>query len=94
MDPTNVNSGEQSGLKRLLKHNVPLGNWVGCGNHKVALCFKHLLNYFPDVLSADATLLALWKFFHYCPLAINFLKNAADAYEECHMTPISPSVTT
>ena len=43
-DTTNINSGMQSGLIRLLKHAVPLGNWVGCGNHKVPLCFKHLLN--------------------------------------------------
>ena len=64
------------------------------GNHKVVLFSKHLLNVFPDVLSADATLLALWKFFHYRPLAINFLlKNAADAYEEYRVTPVSPSVT-
>ena len=52
------------------------------------------MNVFPDVLSADATLLALWKFFHYRPLAIKFLlKNAADAYEEYRVTPVSPSVT-
>ena len=44
------------------------------------------MNHFPDVLSADATL-------HYRPLAIYFLKNAADAYEKCHVTPVSPSAT-
>ena len=86
MDTTNVNAAEQSGLKRLLKHAVPLGNWVACGNHKMALCFKHLLRDFFDVFSADATLIALWKLFHYRRLAINFLKNAADLYEECHVT--------
>ena len=92
MDTTNKNSGEQFGLKQLLKDAVPLGNWVGCGNHKVALCFKHLLNDFSNVLSVDAILLALWKFFHYHPLAINFLKNAVDEYEECHVTPESPKI--
>ena len=92
MGITNVNSGEQSDLKRLLKHAGALGNLFGCGNHKVALCFKYL-NDFPDVLSANATFLALWKFFHYHPLAINFLKNAPDTYEKCHVIPASPSVT-
>ena len=58
MDSTCISSGKQYGLKRLLKHAVPFDNCVGCGNHKVALCFKHLLNDFPDVLSADALLLA------------------------------------
>ena len=93
MDTTNVNSGEKAGLKRLLKHAVPLGCWIGCGNHKIALCFKHLLGDFPVVFSADATLLCLWKFFHYRPLAVNFLKNAAEAYEEAQVTPVCPSVT-
>ena len=59
MDTTNVNSDKQSGLKQLLKHAAPLGNWVGYGNHKVALCFRHLLNNFPNVLSVDATFSAL-----------------------------------
>ena len=38
-------------------------------------------------------LLALWKFFHYRPLAVDFLKNAAEVYEEFHVNPVSPSVT-
>ena len=37
--------------------------------------------------------LALLKFFHHHPYAINFLENATDVYEECHVTPVSPSVT-
>ena len=43
MDTTNVNSGERGGLKRLLKFLIPMDVWIGCGNHKVALCFKHLV---------------------------------------------------
>ena len=89
MDTTNVNFGKQYSLKWLFKNALPFGNVVGCWNHKVALCFKHLLNGFLDVLSADATLLA---FFHHCLLVISFLINAADAYEECHVTPISRNI--
>ena len=44
MDTTNVNSGEQVGLKQYLKNIIPHLILVGCGNHKFALCFKHLLN--------------------------------------------------
>ena len=55
MDPTNVNSGEKVGLKSLLKHAVLLAIWIGCGNHKHALCFKHLLGKFPFVSYADST---------------------------------------
>ena len=89
---TNINWRKQSGLKWLLKHALPLGNWVGCENHKVAPCFKHLLNDYPDVLPAGAMLLALWKFVHNYPLAINLVKSVVDVCEECHVTPISLSV--
>ena len=46
MDTTNVNSGKRSGLKRLLEHAIPLLKWIGCNNHKLALCFKHLIPQF------------------------------------------------
>ena len=59
MDTTNVNSRENGGLKRLLQHVIPIAAWIGCGSHEVAFCFKHLLNEFPSVADADATLLAL-----------------------------------
>ena len=93
MDTTNVNFREKSGMKHLLQHVVPLAVWIGYGNHKVALCFKHLLQVYPDILAADPTLLFLWKFFHYQTLATNFVKNAAEMYDEKQVTPICPSVT-
>ena len=74
MDTTNVNSGGKSGMKHLLQHAIPRAVWIDCGIHKVALSFKHLLQVYPDVLAADATLLALWKFFHYQRLATNLLR--------------------
>ena len=90
---TNVNSGERNGLKRLLKHLIPLASWIGCGNHKVALCFKHLLPEFKSVFSADAALLALSKFFYFRPLALSFMENVADIYDKSLVTPVCPSVT-
>ena len=42
------NSGERGGLKQYLKNKIPHLIWVGCGNHKLALCFFLEL---------------LWKFF-------------------------------
>ena len=57
IDTTNINSTKQSCSKQLLKHPVPLGNWVGGENHKVDPCFSHLLNNLPDVLYGNATLL-------------------------------------
>ena len=93
MDTTDVNSGERNGLKWLLKHLIPLASWIGCGNHKVALCFKHLLPKFESVFSADAALLALWKFFHFRPLALSFMENVADIYDKSSVTPVCPSIT-
>ena len=49
MDTTNVNSRERGGLKHYLKHTIPHLICVGCGNHKLALCFKHLLKQFPSI---------------------------------------------
>ena len=93
MDTTNVNSSERNGLKQLLKHLIILASWIGCGNHKVAFCFKHLLPEFKSVFSADAVLLALWKFFHFCPLVLSFMENVADIYDKSLVTPVCPSVT-
>ena len=67
---------------------------IGCGNHKLALCFKHLKGEYTNINNIDTTLLALWKYFHYHPLALNFLlKQAVDAYEEHVNMPFCPSVT-
>ena len=43
MVTTNVNSGDCGGLKWYLANIAPMLLWVGCGNHKLALSFKHLL---------------------------------------------------
>ena len=43
---------------------------------------------YTNINNADATLLALWKYFHYRTLALNFLNKAADAYEEHIITPV------
>ena len=93
MDTTNVNSGKKGGLKRYLANKVPLLNWVGCGNHKLALCFKHLLPKYPTVFATDAFLEALWKFFKYRPLAMNLLDQSANIYGEKVVVPVCPSVT-
>ena len=54
--------------------------------------FKTKLNEFPSVADADATLLSLWKFFHYIPLAVNFLENASEVYGEPAIVTVCPNV--
>ena len=58
IDITNVNSGSHGGLKRYILHKM-MALWVGCGNHKLALCFKPLLKEFPCVAEFDLMLLSL-----------------------------------
>ena len=70
-----------------MQHEVPLLVWIGYGNHKGALCFKHLIGEYTNINNANAILLALSKYFHHCPL-VNFLKEAADTYEELVIMPI------
>ena len=93
MDTTNVNSGERDGLKQYLKNTIPHLILVGCGNHKLTLCFMHLLNQFPSVLETDVFLESLWKFFKYRPLAKNLLEESADLYDENVVVPVAPCVT-
>ena len=42
MDNTNVNSGIKGGLQAYLEDSFPMLQWIGCTNHKLALCFKHV----------------------------------------------------
>ena len=87
-DTANENSEEKR------QHEVPLSVWTGCENYKLAPCFKHLMGKYTNINNVDATLLALWKYlFHYHPLALNFLKEAATAYKEHVTTALCPSVT-
>ena len=92
MDTTNVNTGDQSGLKQYLANTVPMLLWVGCGNHKLVLCFKHLLPRYKTILETDTFLESLWKFFKYRPVAMNLLDKCADIYGEHVVLPVYPSV--
>ena len=90
IDNNNVNSGSHGGLKRYILHKM-MALWVGCGNHKLAFCFKPLHKEFPCVAEFDVMLLSLWKYFHYQPLAVNFLQEFAEAYNENQVLPVCPS---
>ena len=66
------NSDEKSVLSRLLKHSALLAACLCCGNHKIALLFKHLLLEFTSVKDANATFLSFLKLFYNQTQAINF----------------------
>ena len=89
---SNVNSGDCGDLKQYLANTVPMLLWVGCVNHKLALCFKHLLPRFETILGTDIFLESLRKFFKYRPLAMNLLDKCADIYGKHIVLPVCPSV--
>ena len=42
--------------------------YVNCRCHRLALCFKHLIDQFSWLAKLDKLLLGLWKLFHYSAL--------------------------
>ena len=72
-------------------NKIPHLIWIGCGNHKLALCFKHLLKQFLSIFERDVFLELLWKFFR--PLAKNLLEESAEMYDESVVVPVAQSVT-
>ena len=65
LDGTNSMSSERCGLQHLIKHSSPHAEYINCCNHKLPLCFVHLLKEFPSLVSLDAMLLPVWKLFKY-----------------------------
>ena len=61
-------SGEISGLQRRIRHISPHSMYVSCRRHRLALCFKHLIDQFSWLAKLDKLLLGLWKSFHYSAL--------------------------
>ena len=59
--------------------------WIGCNNHKLALCVKHLIPQFPSIFETDAFLLSFLK---YRPLAKNFLEESATVYGQFPITSV------
>ena len=43
LDGTNAMSGERKGLQRCTRHVSPFAVYMNCRNHRLALCFVHLL---------------------------------------------------
>ena len=93
MNTTNINSGEKNGLKRRLEHKVPLLEWIGCNNHKLALTFKHLIPSFQCLVELDIFLLNHRKYFKYRPLAVNILGNTIEMYGDSPTVPTCLSDT-
>ena len=73
-------SGEISGLQRRIRHISPHSMYVNCRCHRLALCFKHLIDQFSWLAKLDKLLLGLWKSFHYSALNRSTLTEIQKAY--------------
>ncbi|XP_062596552.1 uncharacterized protein LOC134258002 [Saccostrea cucullata] len=66
-DGCNTMSGENTGLQRRFRHVVPHSLYINCRSHRLALCVKHLMKYFPVLEDVDLDLLAIYKLFDNSP---------------------------
>ena len=72
--------GEISGLQRRICHISPHSIYVNCRCHRLALCFKHLIDQFSWLAKLDKLLLGLWKSFHYSTLNWSIITEIHKAY--------------
>ena len=79
LDGTNSMSREISGLQRI-HHISPHSMYVNCRCHRLALCFKHLIDQFSWLAKLDKLLLGLWKSFHYSTLNWSIITEIQKAY--------------
>ena len=55
--------------------------YVNCQCHRLALCFKHLVNKFPWLSEIEKLLLRLWKTFHHSSLNCHIFSKLQQAYD-------------
>ena len=80
LDGTNSMSREISGLQRRIRHISPHSIYVNYRCHRLALCFKHLIDQFSWLAKLDKLLLGLWKSFHYSALNRSILTEIQKGY--------------
>ena len=85
LDGTNSMSSERCGLQRLIRHSSLHSQYINCRNHRLALCFVHLLKEFPHLMACDAMLLSVWKMFKYSTIKNEVFADMQRVYE---LTPL------
>ena len=80
-DGTNAMSGEKTGVQRRYRCEAPFSIYIYFRCHRLALCFKHLVNKFPWLSGTDKLFLGLWKTFHYSSLNCHSFYELQKAYD-------------
>ena len=71
-----------AGLQRRFRHVVPHSLYINCRSHRLALCVKHLMNFFPVLEDVDLALLAIYKLFDNSPQKFAVFKEVQASYAE------------
>ena len=92
-DGTNSMSGIHNGVQRRVRNYAPHAIYINCRCHRLALCFKHLMDTFPWLLSVDSLLLGLWKTFHFSSKNRFILREIQQAYGMKSLKIVKAAVT-
>ncbi|CAG2198702.1 unnamed protein product [Mytilus edulis] len=92
-DGCNTMSGSVKGVQRLFRHQSVYSIYVNCRNHKLALCFKHVMKGYSILQETDASLVSFAKLFEYSAQKDNELRNIQEVKGENVLEPIKPLVT-
>ncbi|XP_053383488.1 uncharacterized protein LOC128549841 [Mercenaria mercenaria] len=93
LDGCNTMSGERKGLQRRIRHASPFSLYINCRNHRLALCFVHMMKKGPLLVEVDATLISIWKMFHFSPKKAATFKNMQEAYGQRPLAFVRASTT-
>ena len=93
MDGCSTMSGQLNGVKAHFEKLSGHTSYVHCRNHRLALCFVHLIPKFPLFTHYDSFLLNLYLLFDYSSVKNNILREVQAAYGSRPLTLIKPVPT-
>eukprot|EP00111_Clytia_hemisphaerica_P019691 TCONS_00058113-protein len=93
MDGCTVMSGEHNGLKALLGNITPHFIYIHCRNHRLALCFAHLIPEFKEFENFDGLLLNLYLLLKKSTVKQSIFDEVQKAYNLTSLKLIKAAVT-
>ncbi|XP_045197256.2 uncharacterized protein LOC123551985 [Mercenaria mercenaria] len=82
-----------SGLQKRVRHMSPLSLYLNCRNHRLALCFTHLLKKNETMADVEALLVSIWKVFHFSAKRHAVFRQMQELYDETPLTFIRAAAT-
>ena len=68
------------GLQKRFRHVVPHCLYINCRSHRLALAVKHLMKFFPVLVSVDEALLSIYHLFDNSPQRFGVFKDVQESY--------------